>query len=699
MSTPARPGSTGLERQTVKDLKKELRQETSGKLLDDISVEHFLQHVFGLGAETRNQLLSLQSIKKLDPTALAEYKHIVDTKAAETKMYGPFGTISETLLRDVLKELGELGDDTTDLPLRWAQTFVPAEVKVAKPKDKPESAGDPFSSTSLSTPVSSSSRTTPNHSIPDEAGTSHSVDAPGTRTTSGKRKRGATDIGGDDTKKFKVNTMGEDELQLAIYALECMAVPTRYYTTGILLIGFTISLWYYDRAAIIRTRSFDFHDSPEYLGLILYAMSHATLQQAGFDPHLHKLPPPADAAIEKVPGGATVEKSFDITTLTQLDIPPKTYENLYIKLPSKIENKPPAVFKLIGDDALYKYRGLIGRGTMVYHVSQLDDNNGWRNDLILKLSWQIRVRTPEGNIIKILREKIPAFKDHLPDVKYSALYSSKDDLKLPRTQMEELKIPPKFEERDLHVLSTTMYKKLWEVKSIEEFKRVFIDCVECLNFRLGHYHAYEEGKVLHRDLSENNLMAWYPNSGDVKGILNDWDMASKLDEKGHIPPSGALHRTGTVPFMARDLLKKNPPPHLYRHELESWLYILVWAAAYYKIKDNDSKNKRARKPKPSLKNWNNSEIDTVRGTKNDFITTGSVAQDVYEELLPAFDAVISEWIEPLRKMFRRAHMSSEDASDNGDASYDYETCNGELTFQNFMAIIKVTPRNVHLPSA
>ncbi|KAF8156125.1 hypothetical protein B0H34DRAFT_618675, partial [Crassisporium funariophilum] len=89
-----------------------------------------------------------------------------------------------------------------------------------------------------------------------------------------------------------------------------------------------------------------------------------------------------------------------------------------------------------------------------------------------------------------------------------------------------------------------------------------------------HYHAYVDAKVLH---SENNLMFKRGDAGTVKGILNDWDMASYVEANNEIPLSTATHRTGTIPFMACDLLADDdPPPHLFRHDLESFYYILVW---------------------------------------------------------------------------------------------------------------------------
>ena len=72
-------------------------------------------------------------------------------------------------------------------------------------------------------------------------------------------------------------------------------------------------------------------------------------------------------------------------------------------------------------------------------------------------------------------------------------------------------------------------------------------------------------------------MLYVDNDGQVKGVLNDWDMASFRRALT------AQHRTGTPPFMAIDLLMKAPPHHLYRHELESFFYILLWGALHYDL--------------------------------------------------------------------------------------------------------------------
>ena len=66
----------------------------------------------------------------------------------------------------------------------------------------------------------------------------------------------------------------------------------------------------------------------------------------------------------------------------------------------------------------------------------------------------------------------------------------------------------------------------------------------------------------------------------VIGVLNDYDSSSMKDS-----PTGR-ERTGTVPFMALDLLfdkaMEGKVEHLYRHDAESFIWVLTWITLQYK---------------------------------------------------------------------------------------------------------------------
>ncbi|KAJ3495578.1 hypothetical protein NLJ89_g10606 [Agrocybe chaxingu] len=241
--------------------------------------------------------------------------------------------------------------------------------------------------------------------------------------------------------------------------------------------------------------------------------------------------------------------------------------------------------------------------------------------------------------------------------------------------------------------------KLHEAANVEEFKRLFIDCVEC------HYHAYTTGHILHRSICENNLV--FADSKEVApseandghssrwGIITDFDLGSEIDEDDNAQSSNANRRTGTLPYMATDLLNqpvsRNPhvqyvtPSHYYRHDLESFFYILIFASTRYTFE-------RCKcLPVPaSLAAWSN--IDRAYNSKCGFFTPGGF-QHVNAAILDHFTGLWDEWIIPLYSMFRKARNDIPEPWEPEYEEYDFVTLNNRITFEKFMAAIKVKPRN------
>ncbi|KAI9808753.1 MAG: hypothetical protein M1825_003905 [Sarcosagium campestre] len=90
---------------------------------------------------------------------------------------------------------------------------------------------------------------------------------------------------------------------------------------------------------------------------------------------------------------------------------------------------------------------------------------------------------------------------------------------------------------------------------------------------MAHKSLLVAGNILHRDISDNNvIIAKSDESGETMGVLIDLDLATEHDSE----PSGARHRTGTVHFMAIEVLRGRGSSHTYRHDLESFFYVFVW---------------------------------------------------------------------------------------------------------------------------
>ncbi|KAH8755101.1 kinase-like domain-containing protein, partial [Diaporthe sp. PMI_573] len=86
----------------------------------------------------------------------------------------------------------------------------------------------------------------------------------------------------------------------------------------------------------------------------------------------------------------------------------------------------------------------------------------------------------------------------------------------------------------------------------------------------AHDSLYRKGNILHRDISENNIIIANPKTDGFRGMLIDLDLAKELGSGR----SGARCRTGTMEFMAIEVLLGIS--HTYRHDLESFFYVLIW---------------------------------------------------------------------------------------------------------------------------
>ncbi|KAL5639093.1 hypothetical protein ACGC1H_006571 [Rhizoctonia solani] len=101
------------------------------------------------------------------------------------------------------------------------------------------------------------------------------------------------------------------------------------------------------------------------------------------------------------------------------------------------------------------------------------------------------------------------------------------------------------------------------ITDLNVFKQSFIKLV------VAHRALYEIG-ILHCDVSIGNIMF---DPIQQEPYLIDGDLGKFVS---NLAGPASSHRTRTLPFMATDLLMDQPPPHIYRHDLESFFYVLIW---------------------------------------------------------------------------------------------------------------------------
>ncbi|KAG6846516.1 hypothetical protein H0H93_013460, partial [Arthromyces matolae] len=195
-----------------------------------------------------------------------------------------------------------------------------------------------------------------------------------------------------------------------------------------------------------------------------------------------------------------------------------------------------------------------------------------------------------------------------------------------------------------------------------------------------HYQVYLQNKVLLQGISENNLMFKCGTDGHIKGILNDWDIASHDSELICGSQPRFEHRIpGTIPLMARDLLvDSNPPPHLYRHDLESFFYILVWASLNYDFGADEPS-----KLDLDIAEWDADTLRNAKALKSHFICDPDNIAMILERVQPTC-RILLPWIDSIWFMFNQAQSYAMQNHRNSPKDWDHETQGGRITFQTFM---------------
>ncbi len=136
-----------------------------------------------------------------------------------------------------------------------------------------------------------------------------------------------------------------------------------------------------------------------------------------------------------------------------------------------------------------------------------------------------------------------------------------------------------------------------------------------LTAHIAHYLNWCNG-IQHKDISLNNLMYRRKPDNTLCAVLNDWDLSSVVTE-GKETCSG-FELTGTVPFMAIDLLSEEALAgkirHLYRHDLESFIWVFLWVVHCCL---NGQKL-----VKPPFEKWSTPDVEACGGAKLRFLFAG-----------------------------------------------------------------------------
>ena len=182
---------------------------------------------------------------------------------------------------------------------------------------------------------------------------------------------------------------------------------------------------------------------------------------------------------------------------------------------------------------------------------------------------------------------------------------------------------------------------------------------------------------MHRDISLNNLMLRV--EGDrVYGVLNDFDLAVLRD----VQSSSSKQRTGTKPFMAIDLLHRDASIHMYRHDLESMFYVLLWITSRF--------HNGEEIVNPPLQEWADKDDTYLLDKKRSFIS-----HEAPPVPTPQFVSLRRCWVIPMLKMIeegfsaRRRYLLEKETPESATLYFDDETLGGLVTLDKFQAILDI----------
>ncbi|KAK0724033.1 serine/threonine-protein kinase Sgk2 [Apiosordaria backusii] len=394
---------------------------------------------------------------------------------------------------------------------------------------------------------------------------------------------------GEQKKSYDTGRFKADLLQLARYVRGVFAdQPTRRFVHAFSLCASKMELWVFDRSGPYSSGTFDIHDEPD-------KFARAVVGYMTMDDDLMGL----HTFIERQDGHRYVILDAESGEETRVRL----------------------------DKAMVRQNAIVCRGTTCYKT---------QNGYVAKFAWASDKRKLEVELLKLAQERevegvativghrrITSIAELRKGLQFSAAHrfrsedvhfrdlplatasmntSSKRKLlsdhasddtsgsKRRRSNSQKSKLVTELDDPQLTSKTTpslyTPGDDLWENRIysclvISPAGRViseFVTIKELLEAERdaikAHRSLYIKGKILHHDISSNNIIITKPETaGGFNGMLIDLDLA-KVRDSG---PSGARHQTGTMQFMAVEVLRKTD--HTYRHDLESFFYVLLWMCA------------------------------------------------------------------------------------------------------------------------
>ncbi|THG93372.1 hypothetical protein EW026_g7846 [Hermanssonia centrifuga] len=467
------------------------------------------------------------------------------------------------------------------------------------------------------------------------------------------------------SKKRKSDSLGSERIGKGVRllaagnALELASCTygTRVFSLGSIVRDDKMSFWYYDASGYVRTaESLSLMEDFEKFAAIMVAFA------CGHPKHWGALPD-----IISPPTSTPYPSSF----------PPPSLKGHSIQM--TLPDTKERVKVTLGKPIFTQYE-LVGRRTFLYQIKT--NTVVAQTPLVIKFSYQVVTRKREQDLVEVARK---AGVKHIPKV-----HMWRDLWKLSEGARAIFHGDNKdaYEDRMLRALVYTRYLPLkalfrtaWHL--IPHMADQILDCLHDLRYKAN---------ILHQDISNNNIM-FEIQDGAVNFVLIDFDMATTVDSSGEpLATPSAKHGTGTLPFMAYELLhdmaqlestssEHQRIVHRLRHDFESLLYLCLYCLfTMVEVEDAKIKADMAKQ----LREWEDQAYNSIASAKLYLCTD---AQGMGQLALPTPCEILRPWFYGWVKVFQRAHSAmtsyknqiewAQWYKDESSSSFDIDTLQGQ----------------------
>ncbi|VDC00969.1 unnamed protein product [Peniophora sp. CBMAI 1063] len=357
--------------------------------------------------------------------------------------------------------------------------------------------------------------------------------------------------------------------QLSSYTLHQFQHQDCTHAFSVLIFGLQARLLRTDHSGVIVTEAFDYTKGDlftEFLWRFDRALDGDGTGKAGVDTSVTPLAQDDDVVLKARQAFANAEDELPYVITPETPLRKIIVWDEYTCAPSEA---PPARELIVAPSVQHSFSPL-GRYTLSFPAYDPETNSVcWMKD-----AWRIAVDgfEKEGDTYAKLT-KLEGIEGLIPEVLCAGDVRDSEGKKQATETQDHVGADWAAHTYNIHryvhyrIVFKTIGRPLTTFKNTKELVQAMADALK------AHTIAYNDGDILHRDISINNILI-----RNGRGLLIDWDMCKHLDKNEPRVP----WRTGTWQFIAAQLLDSpRSTTHTLRHDLESFMWLLLYATLRY----------------------------------------------------------------------------------------------------------------------